>query len=181
MRKKIKSPTPPNAGSLADIAFLLLIFFLLSTTIAQDKGLRMQLPPKDRALQAVHQDKVLRILLNARRELLLDGQRVQPAEVRPKVKAFVLEKGKDTRGNYQKAIISLKTDRGTPYAAYLQLLDEVKAAYNELRAEALGLSPEEYRQLNLQEASPAFRQRYEMVQAQFPAQISEEMPSLARP
>lgn len=139
-----------NAGSMADIAFLLLIFFLVTTTIANDKGLSILLPPK-REEDALNEFKmkdrnVFKVLVNSRNQLLVEEEPMGITQLRESAKEFIDNKGKDREmsDSPQDAAVSFKTDRGTQYAVYVRVLDEIKAAYHELRAEYLGITLAEY-------------------------------------
>ena len=130
-----------NAGSMADIAFLLLIFFLVTTTIVEDKGLLVKLPiwseepPETKKLKTRN---VFSVLVNAQNELLVRGEPLRIDELRDKTKEFITnpQKREDLSEAPTMAIISLKNDRGTKYKAYLEVYNELKAAYNELWNEA---------------------------------------------
>lgn len=129
-----------NAGSMADIAFLLLIFFLVTTTILQDEGIVVQLPRYDEDVIAepLPDRNVLLILVNAQNQLLAEGEILPIEKLRATAKNFIanplhLETLPPTP---RKAIISLQNDRGTSYETYLTVYNELKAAYNELWDEA---------------------------------------------
>lgn len=130
-----------NAGSMADIAFLLLIFFLVTTTIVEDKGVLVKLPrwseepPENIKLKTRN---VFSVLVNAQNELLVRGEPVRIDELRDKTKEFIInpQNREDLSESPKNAIISLKNDRGTKYQAYLEVYNELKAAYNELWEEA---------------------------------------------
>lgn len=137
--KKRKREDPEVGGSsMADIAFLLLIFFLLVTTIDIDTGIGMVLPPKPDTEQPppqIPERNMLKILVNAEGLVLMDGTPTAITEVKQKVKDFVSNNGQDPNlsESPDKAIVSLKTDRATPYRVYIDMLDEVMGAYEELR------------------------------------------------
>lgn len=129
-----------NAGSMADIAFLLLIFFLVTTTIAEDKGVLMKLPPwsEDEPDNLKMKTRnVYSILVNADNQLLVRGEPAELDRLKDNTKDFISNprKESDKAETPTKAIIMLKNDRGTKYETYLEVLNEVKAAYNELRDE----------------------------------------------
>jgi len=130
-----------NAGSMADIAFLLLIFFLVTTTMDQDKGLLVKLPPWDPSGKAIdiqiHKRNLFTVLVNANDELLVRGEPVDINQLRQRTKEFLANPNNDPNMavDPQHAIISLKNDRGTHYKKYLEVYNELKAAYNELREE----------------------------------------------
>lgn len=146
MAKAKRESTEINASSMADIAFLLLIFFLVTTTIDQDKGILHGLPPwsdeePDDAI--LNKRNVLEILVNANNQLLVEGQYMDVGDLRETTKKHITNRGvsPDFSESPDKAIISLKNDRGTNYDTYLQIQNELKAAYTELRdAEADKLS-----------------------------------------
>jgi biopolymer transport protein ExbD len=125
-----------NASSMADIAFLLLIFFLVTTTILQDEGIMVQLPPDEEEVIAIPipERNVLSILVNARNELLVEGRLLPVENLRTTAKEFIINplKLETLAVNPRKAIISLKNDRGTSYETYLTIYNELKAAYREL-------------------------------------------------
>jgi biopolymer transport protein ExbD len=138
--KKNRATPEVNAGSMADIAFLLLIFFLVTTTIDTDKGISIRLPPMPEENQPednlkLKERNVLKILVNSADQLLVDGKLVNIKELKKTTKNFIDNPSKDATlaESPQKAVISLKNDRGTSYNTYIQVHNELKAAYNELR------------------------------------------------
>ena len=129
-----------NAGSMADIAFLLLIFFLVTTTIVEDKGILVKLPPwseDEPDITKLNERNVFSVLVNASNQLLVRGTPVPVDLLRERTKEFISnpQKRSDLAENPKKAIISLKNDRGTNYETYLEVYNELQAAYNELREE----------------------------------------------
>jgi biopolymer transport protein ExbD len=129
-----------NAGSMADIAFLLLIFFLVTTTIVEDKGVLVRLPPWSDEPPPVLKFKtrnVYSILVNANNDLLVRGEVKNIKDLKDGIKEFILNPTKrdDLSESSDEAIVSIKNDRGTKYDTYLTVYNEVKAAYNELRDE----------------------------------------------
>ena len=126
-----------NAGSMADIAFLLLIFFLVTTTIAEDKGILVKLPPwsEEELLELKFKPRnVYSVLVNAENQLLVRGQQMKIAELRDNTKEFIANptRREDLSESPTRAIISLKNDRGTNYGTYLEVYNELQGAYNEL-------------------------------------------------
>ncbi len=129
-----------NAGSMADIAFLLLIFFLVTTTIAEDKGVLVKLPPwseDEPDITKLKKRNVYSVLVNADNQLLVRGDLAQLDDLRENAKNFIMnpQRAEDMAEEPKKAIISLKNDRGTEYGTYLEVYNELKAAYTELRNE----------------------------------------------
>ncbi len=143
-----------NAGSMADIAFLLLIFFLVTTTMNSDAGLQRRLPPWTQEQKAtdqeVNQRNVLMVLVNGRDWLMVNGQRMDVIQLREKVMEFVENPQNNLSfsertvknipgiGNVEvsKGVISLQNDRGTSYKMYMEVQNEIVAAYNVLREKA---------------------------------------------
>jgi len=126
-----------NAGSMADIAFLLLIFFLVTTTIVQDKGITVKLPPwsdEPPEIAKLKERNVYSVLVNAQNELLVRGEPMRISELKENAKEFIANPNNrpDLSESPGKAIISLKNDRGTDYETYLSVYNELKAAYDEL-------------------------------------------------
>jgi len=104
-------------GSLADIAFLLLIFFLVTTTIDMDKGLGLVLPAKGEETEVAKQN-ISNLLINARGDILLDEEVVTLRDIQPLMRQKIQEN--------PKLIVSVKTDRRTKYQTYIDVLDELK-------------------------------------------------------
>ncbi len=125
----------PTAG-MADIAFLLLIFFLLVTTINVDTGIGMTLPPKleDQEPPPVKERNLFNILVNSQGDLLVEDEPANIGQLRQRVKAHVTNFGEepDLSVSPDDAVISIKTDAQTPYDTYIQVLDEVWMAYREI-------------------------------------------------
>ena len=117
---------------MADIAFLLLTFFLMTTTVASDKGLLVQLPPPPEALPPdtdieIPERNLFKVQVNSFDKLLVEGEpwTASNRELVDKAKAFILNNGQDpaSSDNPQKAIISFKTDRGTSHKMFVDVLD----------------------------------------------------------
>lgn len=125
----------PTAG-MADIAFLLLIFFLVTTTINVDTGIGMTLPPKlkDQKPPPVKDRNMFKILVNAKGELLVEEEPASINQLRDRVKRHVTNYGNepDLAVSPSDAVISIKTDAKTPYDTYIKVLDEVWMAYREI-------------------------------------------------
>ena len=142
-----------NTSSVADIAFLLLSFFLMTTVISDDKGLALTLPEwRDKPIESpVNERNIFKIQINAMDELLVRGERISSLTgFRERIKQFVLNDNIDPglSENPEVAIVSIKADRGTSHATFMHVLDEVQAAYFDIYAARAGVSPEAYRSLN---------------------------------
>lgn len=127
--------TQVSSGSMADIAFLLLIFFLVTTTILQDKGLTIRLPAKiyEASTLKVQERNLFKVNINSKDEIMVEGEIWNKSldDLQVEVKKFVMNYNKDidSSENPEKAIISYKTNRGTSYNKYIQVLDKLKGAY----------------------------------------------------
>lgn len=126
-----------NAGSMADIAFLLLIFFLVTTTIVEDKGILVKLPPwsdEEPDITKLKERNVYAVLVNAQNDLLVRGEAMDISQLRENAKEFIANPSQrpDYAESPVNAIISLKNDRGTEYGTYLTVYNELKGAYSEL-------------------------------------------------
>ena len=142
-----------NAGSMADIAFLLLIFFLVTTTIDKDKGLVRQLPPpldEEIIPPIIKQKNLFVVLVNGNNELLVEDERMELRDLRQAAIDFLDNGGipagqeghcefcqgarSPSSSDYpDKAIISMSSDRKTNYTTYVAVQNELGAAYNFLR------------------------------------------------
>tara|TARA_R110000868_G_scaffold37111_4_gene131332 strand:+ start:15791 stop:16324 length:534 start_codon:yes stop_codon:yes gene_type:complete len=128
-----------NGSSMADIAFLLLIFFLVTTTINVDTGIGLVLPPPPTdEVPFIHERNLMNILVNSKGEILMDDRIVEIHEVKKILIEFINNWGHNPElsDSPERAIISLKTQRETPYKVYIDMLDEVMETYNELRNKA---------------------------------------------
>lgn len=149
-----RSAPEVNAGSMADIAFLLLIFFLVTTDIATDSGLNRKLPPIEETDPPIIKEKnIFQLSVNKNDQLLVkangnDGDIIQLKDLRQAAIAFLDngggtgdeacsfcqgKKNPQSSDNPDKAIISLQNDRATKYKTYISVQNELIAAYNTLR------------------------------------------------
>ena len=119
-----------NAGSMADIAFLLLIFFLVTTTIEKDKGIARQLPPKieDTPDVIIKQKNLFIVNVNKHDQLLVEEELMDLKDLRQAAIEFI-----ESSDNPDKAVISVQNDRLTSYKMYIAVQNELVAAYNFLR------------------------------------------------
>ena len=145
-----RSAPEVNAGSMADIAFLLLIFFLVTTTIETDSGLNRKLPPMEDVVDPpiIKERNIFTVVVNKNNDLLVEEKPMEISGLREAAVAFLDNgggKGEDacdfcqgardasSSDNPDKAIISLKNDRETDYKVYIAVQNELVAAYNVLR------------------------------------------------
>ncbi len=129
-----------NAGSMADIAFLLLVFCLVTTTMDVPNGLQVALPPiSEEPPEDSKQKKreVLEVLVNSSDQLQVEGSILTIDKLRQKTMDHLTNEGRNPTlsTTSTKAIVSLKNDRGTSYDMYVQVYNELTAAYNKVRDE----------------------------------------------
>ena len=186
-----------NAGSMADIAFLLLIFFLVTTTIETDKGLNRMLPSTSE-VSDIKEKNLFRVSLNSDNELLVEDELTSITDLRKKAMTFLDNGGIKTGDAYcnyclgerdskssdnpQKAIISLSSTRGANYGIYVAVQNELVGAYNDLRnREALRLYKTSYEELTeayndsdvLKPDKVLLKKKIEGVRNLFPQKFSE--------
>ncbi len=135
-KKKKREEKEINAGSMADIAFLLLIFFLVTTTINAETGILVRLPPWDPNpnTEKIPDRNLLAIKINKLNQVLVEGEESNVMALRETTKDFIMNPlGRQDRPRDPRyAIVSLQNDRATSYEIYLSAYNEIKAAYNEL-------------------------------------------------
>ena len=109
-----------NSSSMADIAFLLLIFFLVTTTIDTDKGLGIVLPPAGDVEIEIKKKNILNCLINSQGKVLLDEEPILVDQIHKVV-------GRKLREN-DKLIVSVKSHPKTDYTDYISVIDQLKQA-----------------------------------------------------
>lgn len=186
-----------NAGSMADISFLLLIFFLVTTTMDVDTGLQRRLPqiqdePQEER-QKLYKRNIFQIVINGYDQMLIDDNIAEIDEIRDKVIDFIDNNGDGTctwcRGNRlptssdnpNKAVVSLTNDRSTSYGLYVAVQNEVVAAYNTLRdrysRERFGKSWKELEREEIENPNDEqIIERTKEVKNAYPLNISEAEP-----
>ncbi|MFS4455928.1 ExbD/TolR family protein [Maribacter sp. 2304DJ31-5] len=135
-----------NAGSMADIAFLLLIFFLVTTSIETDAGLDRMLPRENDVSSPISKRNILSILINGEDDLMVNGEIVEIKDLKELAIAFLDNGGVKSECDYcqgendpkssdnpHKAIVSLLSNRETSYGVYVTVQNELVAAYHVLR------------------------------------------------
>ena len=150
-----KRKTPGlNTGAMSDISFLLLTFFLLTSSINTEQGIPRKLPPpkkedaKDLKVD-INKRNVLNVLVNFRDEISVNGEEIMVSDLKAKAKEFFANPNNDPSlpekvskpidgiGDFQvsKGVVSLTNDQGTSYNMYVQVQNELQRAVNELRDE----------------------------------------------
>lgn len=198
-----RSAPEVNAGSMADIAFLLLIFFLVTTTIETDSGISRKLPPwqpEEQEPPVIKQRNIFMVLVNRNNELLVEDEAMEIEDLREAAFEF-LDNGGGTGDeacdfcqgpgdpnssvNPQKAIISLVNNRGTEYGTYISVQNELVAAYNQLRdREAERLFGKSFTQMQKDYDDPNYngnkdnlKEQIEAIKDMIPQKLSEAEPT----
>jgi hypothetical protein len=196
-----RSAPEVNAGSMADIAFLLLIFFLVTTTIETDSGIMRRLPPIDDIQEPpiIRKHNMFIVLVNKDDQLLVNDDPLELKNLRQRAIEF-LDNGGGTgeyacdycqgagdptmSDNPDRAVISLQNDRLTSYKMYIAVQNELVAAYNDLRErEAQRLFGQSYRQMEKNFADATWRgdkdrlkEQLDVLKAMYPQKLSEAEP-----
>lgn len=166
-RKKGEAEIPTS--SMADISFLLLLFFLVTTTIDIDTGISLVLPPwiENAEQVPVKTENIANILVNEVGDVLLNEQIIGVPQIREQIV-------KGIKAN-EKLIISVKTVRDTPYKIYIDVMDQLKMAYNDLREEycqaKFGVSFANATAMQIEEIRTAIPQRISLAE---PTQAEEQ-------
>ncbi len=193
-----RSSPEVNAGSMADIAFLLLIFFLVTTTIETDSGISRKLPPieEDQEDVIIKQRNIFTVLLNGKDQILVEDELMDLVDIRAAAIEFLDNGGgKDedacdyckgdgdpsSSDNPDKAIISLKNERETSYAAYISVQNELVAAYTHLRnvraedlyGESYDGMMKNYRDVNWPGNKTKLKEKINRLRKEYPQKLSE--------
>ena len=191
-----------NAGSMADIAFLLLIFFLVTTTIETDAGLDRKLPPNEPPEDnvVIKQKNIFTVVVNKNDQLLVEDQIMELKDLKEAAIAFLDNgagtgedacnycqgaKDPESSDNPDKAIISLQNDRETSYKTYIAVQNQLVFAYNDLRnREAQKRYGTDFTEMNRLYKDPKtdktlkeeIKPKIEAIQKLFPQKLSEAEP-----
>lgn len=148
MRNSRRNAPTVNAGSMADIAFLLLIFFLVTTTISADKGILRKLPEtctSPECIADINERNVLRILINKDNDIMVEDETIEIIALKDLVKHFIDNNGQKvcdycngaqlptSSDQPSEAVISLKYDAFSNYGAFIKVQDKISEAFLELR------------------------------------------------
>ncbi len=201
-----RSAPEVNAGSMADIAFLLLIFFLVTTTIETDSGINRKLPPMDEIIDPpiIKERNIFTVVVNKNNQILVEEKPMDLRDLRKEAVAFLDNGGglgdeacdycqgnkdRSSSDNPEKAIISLKNDRETDYKVYISVQNELVAAYNELRdREFIRLYPSEnmsYVEADKKYSDPRsdktvkekLKEKLSVIKTLYPMKLSEAEPN----
>ena len=197
-----RSAPEVNAGSMADIAFLLLIFFLVTTTIETDSGINRKLPPiqdEKEPPPPLKEKNIFIVLINSNGDLLVEDKPMKLKNLKTAAAQFLDNGGgvgdeacnycrgpKDpsSSDNPVKAVISLQNNRLTKYSDYIAVQNELVAAYNELRdREAKRLYGVTFKEMeegfksdNYSGSKDNLKKRIEIIQDMYPQKLSEAEP-----
>lgn len=143
IKRKNRGSAEVNASSMADIAFLLLIFFIITSNVVNDRGTRLVLPIIQEPVPVERlKENVCVIVMNDQNELLVNDQRMDVEDLPAYVRKHILNNGKDPSlsKSPKDAVVVFKTARGSKYPAYLKLINRVQMVYFDLWAESAGVS-----------------------------------------
>lgn len=185
-----------SAGSMADIAFLLLIFFLVTTTMDVDSGIARKLPPpvnKDDIIPDVKKRNVFVVLINSADQIMVNGKQGNLRRLRSVTKDFltpvysgnpeapnvdghpeVKEVDIPDLGKFWKSqgVVSMQNDRGTSYSTYIHVQNELAAAVSELRNDV----SKKYFSIDFESLLAKFPDKAQAIQEAIPMSISEAEP-----
>lgn len=197
-----RSSPEVNAGSLADIAFLLLIFFLVTTTIETDSGISRKLPPmqdENVTPPVIKEKNIFQVIVNRNNDLLVEDELMELSDLRAAAVAFLDNGGgvgpeacdycqgagdPTSSDNPDKAVIMLVNDRQTEYGTYIAVQNELVGAYNELRNRtAQRLFGRSFTQMEADFNDPRYtgnkdrlKEQLEQVRDMWPQKLSEADP-----
>ncbi len=173
-----------DSSSMADIAFLLLIFFLVTTTIANDKGLTLKLPPNPDDIEDVEikfkEKNIFKIMINSSDKLLVENEGLDdPKKIRQMVIDHVLNRGANPNlsESPDKAIVSIKANRGTSYKMFIAVYNEAQGAYYDIYAERAGVSNTRWREIASDLGNPENKATYLKAREGIPMAISIAEPN----
>lgn len=194
-----RSSPEVNAGSMADIAFLLLIFFLVTTTIETDSGISRKLPPmqeEDTPPPVLKEKNIFQVEVNRNNDLLVEEELMELGNLRESAIEFLDNGGgvgedgceycqgprdPSSSDNPTKAVIMLVNDRNTDYGTYIAVQNELVAAYNFLRdrsaQQEFGKSWErmesDYDDVNYPGDKEALKEQIQYIRDLWPQKLSE--------
>ncbi|MCC8359808.1 ExbD/TolR family protein [Salinimicrobium sediminilitoris] len=197
-----RSTPEVNAGSLADIAFLLLIFFLVTTTIETDSGISRKLPPmQDENVEPpiIKEKNIFKVIVNRNNDLLVEDELMELKDLRDAAVAFLDNGGgvgpeactycegagdPTSSDNPIKAVIMLVNDRQTEYGTYIAVQNELVGAYNELRnrsaqrlyGKSFSQMEADYDNINFTGNKESLKERIEEIRDMWPQKLSEADP-----
>jgi biopolymer transport protein ExbD len=197
-----RSAPDVNAGSMADIAFLLLIFFLVTTTIETDSGISRKLPPMQEENvepPIIKEKNIFQVIVNRNNDLLVEDELMELSALKDAAVAFLDNGGgvgpeactycegaadPASSDNPIKAVIMLVNDRQTEYGTYIAVQNELVAAYNELRNrtaqrlfnKSFDQMEADYDNVNYNGNKERLKEQIEQIRDMWPQKLSEADP-----
>ena len=197
-----RSAPDVNAGSMADIAFLLLIFFLVTTTIETDSGISRKLPPMQEENvepPIIKEKNIFQVIVNRNNELLVEDELMELENLQEAAVLFLDNGGgvgeeactycqgpgdPASSDNPEKAVIMLVNDRQTEYGTYIAVQNELVAAYNELRnrtaqrlyGRSFDAMEAQYDDVNFTGDKEKLKEQIEQIRDMWPQKLSEADP-----
>ena len=197
-----RSAPEVNAGSMADIAFLLLIFFLVTTTIETDSGISRKLPPmqeEEVEPPIIKEKNIFEVIVNRNNDLLVEDELMELEDLKEAAMAFLDNGGgvgpeacnycqgagdPASSDNPIKAVIMLVNDRQTEYGTYISVQNELVAAYNELRdrtaqrlyGKTFSQMEANYKDVNYPGDKEKLKEQIEQIRDMWPQKLSEADP-----
>jgi biopolymer transport protein ExbD len=197
-----RSTPEVNAGSLADIAFLLLIFFLVTTTIETDSGISRKLPPmQDENVEPpiIKEKNIFKVIVNRNNDLLVEDELMELSALKEAAIAFLDNGGgvgpeacdycqgaadPNSSDNPIKAVIMLVNDRQTEYGTYIAVQNELVGAYNELRdrtaerlyGKSFAQMEADYDDIKYRGNKERLKEQIEQIRDMWPQKLSEADP-----
>lgn len=167
LRRRNREIPELNTTSTADISFMLLVFFLVTSSMDTGKGLSRQLPPVDNEPQKevdINRSNVMQIRLDAHDSLWIDDKTVAFPALQGQVESFVASR------QTEQYVVGVQTDRTTSYNAYFEMQNTIVAAFHSLREK---MAQKQYRH-HFSQCTPAER---EVIIQRYPLRISEAQPT----
>jgi biopolymer transport protein ExbD len=166
-RRKQRDVPQLNTTSTADISFMLLVFFLVTSSMDTDKGLSRQLPPIDDEPQKevdISRSNVMQIRLDKNDSLWIDQKAVSFSALQQQVESFVASR------QTEQYVVGVQTDRATSYAAYFEMQNTIVAAFHALREK---MAMQRYGH-HFSQCTP---EEHDIIVKRYPLRISEAQPT----
>lgn len=167
LRRRNREVPELNTTSTADISFMLLVFFLVTSSMDTDKGLSRQLPPVDNEPQKevdISRSNVMQIRLDSHDSLWIDDKAVAFSALQGQVESFVASR------QTEQYVVGVQTDRATSYNAYFEMQNTIVAAFHSLREK---MAQKQYGH-RFSQCTPEER---EVIIQRYPLRISEAQPT----
>jgi biopolymer transport protein ExbD len=176
LKRKKRAGGEFSAGSMADITFLLLLFFLVTTNIDVDTGIGLVLPeyvpPEERVDTPISPERLVAILVNANGDVLLNKEVIAIPQIAENLKEKI--RSKINLPKNKKLIVSIKVDQETNYNLFMKTLDQVEIAFNDVREEySMGTFGKKVNDLTEEEYSDVREKVFKVVSFAEPEEIKK--------